>query len=763
MNWKSISKRFLVMLLVLSMVTGLVPVSAFAVGSDAGQVVDAAIIFSDLHTSKTDYKESTVKGIFGALKNTGLPFSSVTSAGDAFSVNEYNTYTGDPTKITGCIRTAMGDDDLPVNYVWSDHDRCATGIENVSGLVYGAGADGDYGTADDGNYYVYALSMADMSTYNRYNAKFYSDDEVTAHIEAFVDAAEKLDQTKPLFVVSHQPLLDRRGDNGHAYEWAEAINEVAEEMDVAYFFGHNHSYDVAGDYYYAKGSTMPVATTKVLSGSGYSTDLEAKDVVLNFPHICAGYMAPASTHSTSDTTRQGTAMAITIYEDSIRYTTYNKKGIYTGSYAVDKTVKRDHAGTTETPVEPDEPETPEAVVDTNGTGITVAAPGITAVSVEVKKPEYDTAVYAAYASYDIKPVGYEQGTEATVSVPAPEGFDVNKPVLVLDQDKVIATTNIVEDKITFTTDHFSVYDVAQAAETAEEEGDTQNRNNYPEYPDEGAVKVNKTGTGIDFQSTGVAQVEISASGVPMKKGADIIIMLDTSSSMTKNDVTDSGGKKRSAVLEESLKDLIAFFKTETVDTRVAIADFNGYYGDGSGGPSGTPYDRTSGDYVKDDRGNGSGYRQPSEAKVYTGNKKLDAGAFVSASDLAASYTLNYTSGTNYDYAFDAIYQLGTAIKAQNTKERDLYVIFMSDGASLQWNYFGTQNTYTKWNDWLAGTWNASDLTTSNLNSTFYAIGKDLAQLADVLAHSSVNTTRIYIMSTGEEHRRRIERMGLVIP
>lgn len=47
--------------------------------------------------------------------------------------------------------------------------------------------------------------------------------------------------------------------------------------------------------------------------------------------------------------------------------------------------------------------------------------------------------------------------------------------------------------------------------------------------------------------------------------------------------------------------------------------------------------------------------------------------------------------------------------------------------------------------------------------TFYAIGKDLAQLADVLGHSSVNTTRIYIMSTGEEHRRRIERMGLVIP
>lgn len=47
--------------------------------------------------------------------------------------------------------------------------------------------------------------------------------------------------------------------------------------------------------------------------------------------------------------------------------------------------------------------------------------------------------------------------------------------------------------------------------------------------------------------------------------------------------------------------------------------------------------------------------------------------------------------------------------------------------------------------------------------TFYAIDKDLAQLADVLGHSSINTTRIYIISTGVEHRRKIERMGLVVP
>lgn len=44
---------------------------------------------------------------------------------------------------------------------------------------------------------------------------------------------------------------------------------------------------------------------------------------------------------------------------------------------------------------------------------------------------------------------------------------------------------------------------------------------------------------------------------------------------------------------------------------------------------------------------------------------------------------------------------------------------------------------------------------------FYAVEKDIAKLADVLGHSSIDTTRIYIMTTGKEHRKQIERLGLV--
>jgi len=45
---------------------------------------------------------------------------------------------------------------------------------------------------------------------------------------------------------------------------------------------------------------------------------------------------------------------------------------------------------------------------------------------------------------------------------------------------------------------------------------------------------------------------------------------------------------------------------------------------------------------------------------------------------------------------------------------------------------------------------------------FYSAEKDIAKLADILGHSSINTTRIYIITTSDEHMRRIEKMKLVI-
>ncbi len=45
--------------------------------------------------------------------------------------------------------------------------------------------------------------------------------------------------------------------------------------------------------------------------------------------------------------------------------------------------------------------------------------------------------------------------------------------------------------------------------------------------------------------------------------------------------------------------------------------------------------------------------------------------------------------------------------------------------------------------------------------TYYSIQKDIVRLADILGHSSVNTTRIYTVEDGRTHQRQMQRLGLV--
>ncbi len=234
-------------------------------------------------------------------------------------------------------------------------------------------------------------------------------------------------------------------------------------------------------------------------------------------------------------------------------------------------------------------------------------------------------------------------------------------------------------------------------------------NDYPEYPNEGSVRVEKTGQGVDFQNTGVAKIELSTTGVPMSKGVDVILMLDTSSSM-KNTVD---GTTRIDVLRQSVANMLATFNTPDATTgvvpniRVAIADFNGYEVNNTNSPIYLDSkDHLTGDTIRDGT---------NSAKVYTGTGNYTSGAFVDAStySTAAQRTelvnsITTASGTNYDAAFYYSYQLGQAITdANNTagEERDLYVVFMSDGAPFQYNGFSANSDKSVWNNWLQGTSN----------------------------------------------------------
>ena len=46
--------------------------------------------------------------------------------------------------------------------------------------------------------------------------------------------------------------------------------------------------------------------------------------------------------------------------------------------------------------------------------------------------------------------------------------------------------------------------------------------------------------------------------------------------------------------------------------------------------------------------------------------------------------------------------------------------------------------------------------------TYYSIEKDIARLADILGHSSIETTRLYTMESGDVHRKQIQKLGLLL-
>lgn len=239
---------------------------------------------------------------------------------------------------------------------------------------------------------------------------------------------------------------------------------------------------------------------------------------------------------------------------------------------------------------------------------------------------------------------------------------------------------------------------------------------YPEYPNPGSVRVGKSASAGNFQNSGVAQIELTATGVPMDQGIDVVLMLDTSSSMN-NAVTaaDGSSSTRIQVLRDSVSRLITAFNQPNEagmvqDIDVAVADFNGY--ETSGRPLLDSKDHLARATIRTEANN---------AQVYTGSNALNAGAFVSADTLysASNSTVleNFVAaiethrGTNYDYAFDAVYQLVEAKKAQNEanqQNRDVYVIFMSDGAPFSYNYFSSHSTTANWNNWLQGTYASTD-------------------------------------------------------
>ncbi len=222
---------------------------------------------------------------------------------------------------------------------------------------------------------------------------------------------------------------------------------------------------------------------------------------------------------------------------------------------------------------------------------------------------------------------------------------------------------------------------------------------YPYYPHEGAVRINKTASntagGKSFQNTGVTEVELAVTGVPLPQAVDVVVVFDHSSSMNNNDrLTNAIADTREFAMQ-----VVHANKSN----RIAIVTFD---------RARSLYNGLTTTTTSSDSG--------SEDRIITGDGTPEH-AFMTVNDseeLIAqidSLAYNNVAGTNYDYGLQQAYQILKAAKSDSKANKMQYVVFMSDGEPFGFNRvdFGsaTQDGYVGWH-----TGDEADATVANIRA-----------------------------------------------
>lgn len=252
-------------------------------------------------------------------------------------------------------------------------------------------------------------------------------------------------------------------------------------------------------------------------------------------------------------------------------------------------------------------------------------------------------------------------------------------------------------------------------------------NDYPEYPEKGSVILDKNAydiANVPWYSSGLANVELSVKGIPSERGVDMIVIMDTSGSMDTS-ISTSTAVTRLDVAKESLINLIQILCADDAsgkskDVQIAIADFN----DQTRNPSSSfsfesnnmfGNDTSMDSYPFEEYCPGRLFTGPNAGKAYAeANGYFDASAFVDVQSLSTWTVDDLNSmtaggGTNYDAGLGYALMLARAKQVQNAsngEQRDMVIIFMSDGTPHQYNFFvkdynqDSSDSTASWTDWI---------------------------------------------------------------
>ena len=205
--------------------------------------------------------------------------------------------------------------------------------------------------------------------------------------------------------------------------------------------------------------------------------------------------------------------------------------------------------------------------------------------------------------------------------------------------------------------------------------DTGDTENFPEYPNEGSIRIEKnayTAEGTDYYNTGVGTVELFARGVPMNsKPVDVVLVIDISGSMEydiNGNETSVAADQKMTLAKTAAKTFVEKLLTSSTgysDNRVAIVTFS------------------------------------SDANIITGTNTLvpTHNALIQVSSNTELTSLNSVidgisanGGTNYDAALQYAYEILKSARSQPGYSREQFVVFLTDGAPGFYNQMELDST-----------------------------------------------------------------------
>ena len=287
-----------------------------------------------------DSPADTLKGLLRAAKKDGKVIDRIVICGDYTNDAVLHDYQLSPDDVIEEIKAIAaeefpGIDDGDMIFVQGNHDKMTEQIT-------------ESGLHDEGEYLVYVLNTEEDFPWKQ-GKKSGCLAKITAASEDMKECFDKLIQngeTRPVFIAGHVPLhftartssRHSTGDNLYSSLIFDVVNEAANDLDIIYMFGHNHS---KGWDCYMGGSSVfktPGDTILIPEFNEYKVDTDTyTEETLRFTYMNAGYAgyymncAPAEYDENDPDSYAAADMALTgtvceIYEDRVVITRYDRNG-----------------------------------------------------------------------------------------------------------------------------------------------------------------------------------------------------------------------------------------------------------------------------------------------------------------------------------------------------------------------------------------------------------------------------------------------------